>query len=71
MAATAALIVAGAAKTQRTAPPYNGAGGAVPRPGGGLAPHAVTHLTADKAYGSKANRRSSRGRGIAHTIGET
>jgi transposase len=44
---------------------------AVPRPGGrGRHRKRLDHLTADKAYGSKANRRSLRARGIAHTIPE-
>lgn len=44
---------------------------AVPRPGGrGRHRMRPDHLTADKAYGSKANRRSLRARGIPHTIPE-
>ena len=44
---------------------------AVPRPGGrGRHRKRLDHLTADKAYGSKANRRSLRAGGIAHTIPE-
>ncbi|GAA1577881.1 hypothetical protein GCM10009827_119550 [Dactylosporangium maewongense] len=44
---------------------------AVPRPGGvGRHRKRLDHLTADKAYGSKANRRSLRARGIPHTIPE-
>jgi hypothetical protein len=44
---------------------------AVPRPGGhGWHRKRLDHLTADKAYGSKANRRSLRARGITHTIPE-
>jgi transposase len=44
---------------------------AVPRPGGrGRHRKRLDHLIADKAYGSKANRRSLRARGIAHTIPE-
>jgi hypothetical protein len=44
---------------------------AVPRPDGvGRHRKRLDHLTADKAYGSKANRRSLRARGIAHTIPE-
>jgi transposase len=44
---------------------------AVPRPGGvGRHRKKLNHLTADKAYGSRANRRSLRARGIAHTIPE-
>lgn len=44
---------------------------AVPRPGGqGRHRKRLEHLTADKAYGSKANRRSLRARGIPHTIPE-
>lgn len=43
----------------------------VGRPGGvGRPRKRLDHLTADKAYGSKANRRSLRARGIAHTIPE-
>jgi transposase len=43
----------------------------VPRPGGkGRYRKRLDHLTADKAYGSRANRRSLRARGIAHTIPE-
>ncbi|MFD0575162.1 transposase [Dactylosporangium darangshiense] len=43
----------------------------VPRPGGkGRHRKRLAHLTADKAYGSKANRRSLRARGIPHTIPE-
>lgn len=43
----------------------------VPRPGGNGRPRKrLEHLTADKAYGSKANRRSLRARGIPHTIPE-
>jgi transposase len=44
---------------------------AVPRPGGrGRHRKRLEHLTADKAYGSRANRRSLRARGIPHTIPE-
>ncbi|GAA2529736.1 hypothetical protein GCM10010201_31240 [Pilimelia columellifera subsp. columellifera] len=44
---------------------------AVPRPTGQGRPRKrPDHLLADKAYGSKANRRPLRGRGIAHTIPE-
>lgn len=44
---------------------------AVPRPNGrGRHRKRLDHLTADKAYGSKANRRSLRARGIPHTIPE-
>jgi transposase len=44
---------------------------AVPRPGGvGGHRKKLDHLTADKAYGSRANRRSLRARGIPHTIPE-
>jgi transposase len=44
---------------------------AVPRPGGqGRHRKRLDHLTADKAYGSKANRRSLRAREIPHTIPE-
>jgi transposase len=44
---------------------------AVPRPGGrGRYRKRLDHLTADKAYGSKANRRSLRARAIPHTIPE-
>jgi transposase len=44
---------------------------AVPRPGGqGRHRKRLEHLTADKAYGSKANRRSLRARDIPHTIPE-
>jgi transposase len=44
---------------------------AVPRPGGhGRHRKRLDRLTADKAYGSKANRRSLRARGITHTIPE-
>src|SRR3982751_5968237 len=44
---------------------------AVPRPGGrGRHRKRLDHLTADKTYGSKANRRSLRARGIPHTIPE-
>jgi transposase len=44
---------------------------AVPRPAGtGRHRMRPDHLTADKAYGSKANRRSLRARGIPHTIPE-
>ncbi|WP_373311951.1 transposase [Catellatospora chokoriensis] len=44
---------------------------AVPRPVGvGRHRKRLDHLTTDKAYGSKANRRSLRERGIAHTIPE-
>jgi transposase len=44
---------------------------AVPRPGGmGRHRKRLDHLTADKAYGSRANRRSLRARGIPHTIPE-
>jgi hypothetical protein len=43
----------------------------VPRPDGvGRHRKRLAHLTADKAYGSKANRRSLRARGIPHTIPE-
>lgn len=44
---------------------------AVPRPDGiGRHRKRLDHLTADKAYGSRANRRSLRARGIPHTIPE-
>jgi transposase len=44
---------------------------AVPRPGGrGRHRKRLDHLTADKAYGSKANRAALRRRGIPHTIPE-
>jgi transposase len=44
---------------------------AVPRPGGrDRHRKRLDHLTADKAYGSKANRRSLQARGIPHTIPE-
>jgi transposase len=44
---------------------------AVGRPGGfGRHRKRLEHLTADKAYGSKANRRSLRARRIPHTIPE-
>lgn len=44
---------------------------AVPRPGGvGRHRKRLDHLTADKAYGSKANRRALRARRIPHTIPE-
>ena len=44
---------------------------AVPRPHGvGRHRKRLAHLTADKAYGSKANRRSLRARRIGHTIPE-
>lgn len=44
---------------------------AVPRPGGvGRHRKRPDHLMADKAYGSRANRRALRGRGIGHTIPE-
>src|SRR4051812_50035216 len=44
---------------------------AVPRPGGRGRPRKrLDHLMADKAYGSKANRRSLRARRIPHTIPE-
>ena len=44
---------------------------AVPRPGGRERHRKrLDHLTADKAYGSKANRRSLRARGIPHAIPE-
>jgi transposase len=44
---------------------------AVPRPGGiGRHRKRLDHLIADKAYGSRANRRALRARGIAHTIPE-
>ncbi|WP_433616714.1 transposase [Dactylosporangium sp. CA-139114] len=43
----------------------------VPRPGGHGRPRKrLEHLTADRAYGSKANRRSLGARGIPHTIPE-
>lgn len=43
----------------------------MPRPAGrGRHRKRLDHLTADKAYSSKANRRSLRARGIAHTIPE-
>lgn len=43
----------------------------VSRPGGvGRHRKRLDHLTADKAYGSRANRRSLRARGIPHTIPE-
>jgi transposase len=44
---------------------------AVPRPdGAGRHRKRLDHLTADKAYGSRANRRSLRARSIPHTISE-
>lgn len=44
---------------------------AVPRPDGlGRHRKRLEHLLADKAYGSRANRRALRARGIAHTIPE-
>ncbi|BEL06006.1 hypothetical protein Q0Z83_041970 [Actinoplanes sichuanensis] len=44
---------------------------AVARPGGvGRPRKRLDHLTADKAYGSKANRRSLKARRIPHTIPE-
>jgi transposase len=44
---------------------------AVARPGGQGRPRKrLDHLLADKAYGSKANRRSLRARRIPHTIAE-
>jgi len=44
---------------------------AVPRPGGrGRHRKRLEHLTADKAYGSKANRTALRARRIPHTIPE-
>jgi transposase len=44
---------------------------AVARPGGNGRPRKrLDHLLADKAYGSKANRRSLRARRIPHTIPE-
>lgn len=43
----------------------------VPRPNGvGRHRKRLDHLIADKAYGSKANRRALRARGIPHTIPE-
>jgi transposase len=44
---------------------------AVPRPGGRGRPRKrLEHLSADKAYGSKANRAALRARAIPHTIPE-